>query len=238
MLSKQGRIRIRTFHRWAGAILGIQLLIWVVTGVYFAWVSIDDIRGDSNKVQLEAQAIPLGDLISPKDLALPSTFQVKAFRLETGPQNPVYRLESAAGETKVADAWTGELKPILTLPEAMSIGLKQVKTKAAVVGAQVITEKEGEYKVTVPAIRVDLDDLLSTRLYLDAWTGKLIVQRNSLWRIYDFFWMLHIMDYSTREDFNNPWIKGMSLGGLTVIITGYLLFFLGRFTRRSSKRKN
>lgn len=235
MLSKLSRVRLRTFHRWAGAILGVQLFLWVITGVYFAWIPIEDIRGDSNKKTPEVILVTVDELIAPKDLILPEGSQIKSLRLETSPKNTVYRLELASGETLVANALSGEPQPPLSLEDAHQIGLNQVKTRAEVIKTQVITEKGGEYKGPVPALRIDMDDFLLTRLYVDPWTGKLILQRNSFWRIYDFLWMLHIMDYSDRENFNNPWIKGFSLGGLVIIASGYGLLLFGRMTRRKTK---
>ena len=38
-------------------------------------------------------------------------------------------------------------------------------------------------------------------------TGELVTRRHELWRVFDFVWMLHIMDYDTREDVNNPLLR-------------------------------
>ena len=52
--------------------------------------------------------------------------------------------------------------------------------------------------------RVDFDDSRHTTIYVSPQTGKVVGRRNTIWRVYDFFWMLHIMDYSARDNFNNP----------------------------------
>ena len=61
------------------------------------------------------------------------------------------------------------------------------------------------------------------RLYFDAETGQLLTRRTRLWRVYDFMWMLHIMDYQGREDFNHPLVQIAAGLGLSVAISGILL---------------
>jgi len=50
--------------------------------------------------------------------------------------------------------------------------------------------------------------------------GDLVTRRNRLWRIYDFAWMLHIMDYREREDFNHPLLVSASFLALLVVLSG------------------
>ena len=57
-----------------------------------------------------------------------------------------------------------------------------------------------------PFGRCNFDDKPKTRLYLDADTAELRAVRTKLWRVYDFMWMLHIMDYKTRDNFNSWWL--------------------------------
>ncbi|MEL7309454.1 MAG: hypothetical protein AAGK05_17435, partial [Pseudomonadota bacterium] len=71
--------------------------------------------------------------------------------------------------------------------------------------------------------QVSFDDWLTTTLYLDSLTGKVITVRSTLWRIFDFFWMLHIMDYDERENFNNPLLISFSATSVLFCITGIIL---------------
>jgi hypothetical protein len=50
--------------------------------------------------------------------------------------------------------------------------------------------------------------------------------RNSKWRIFDFLWMLHTMDYAGRDNFNNTLLRAFSILGLTTIGSGFLLFVI------------
>ena len=44
-----------------------------------------------------------------------------------------------------------------------------------------------------------------------------------MWRFYDFFWMLHIMDYRGRDNFNNPLLRAFALTGLAFALSGVTL---------------
>ena len=51
------------------------------------------------------------------------------------------------------------------------------------------------------------------------------------WRIFDFFFMLHIMDYDERTDVHNPLLKVAQFTGVVFAITGIWLLFYS-FTKR------
>ncbi|MDP0971870.1 hypothetical protein Q6294_33595, partial [Klebsiella pneumoniae] len=55
--------------------------------------------------------------------------------------------------------------------------------------------------------------------------GDVLEHRNKTWRLFDFFWMLHIMDYSGRQDFNNPLVVSAAVGGFWLALSGIWLLF-------------
>ena len=55
---------------------------------------------------------------------------------------------------------------------------------------------------------------------------ELVSRRHELWRVFDFVWMLHIMDYGERENVNNWLLRGATwLMVVTVLSGAWLLFF-------------
>jgi hypothetical protein len=56
-----------------------------------------------------------------------------------------------------------------------------------------------------------------------------------MWRVFDFFWMLHIMDYGERENFNSPLLITASVVGWVLAVTGIWLVVLW-LMRRKKKR--
>ena len=57
-------------------------------------------------------------------------------------------------------------------------------------------------------------------------TGALVRIRNARWRVFDFLWMLHTMDYRGRDDINNLVLRAFSVLGLVTIASGFVLFWL------------
>ena len=46
---KSKQFYIRKTHRWLGLLLGVQFLMWTMSGLYFSWSNIDEIHGDFQK---------------------------------------------------------------------------------------------------------------------------------------------------------------------------------------------
>jgi len=87
-----------------------------------------------------------------------------------------------------------------------------------------VTEESTEYRGALPAWRVDFDDGAERSLYVAEQTGTVTARRSKLWRVYDFLWSLHIMDFRNHEDFNTPLLVIATALSLVVIVTGIVLF--------------
>ena len=85
---------------------------------------------------------------------------------------------------------------------------------------------------------MNFDDAWGTTFYVSPITGELSTRRHTLWRVFDFVWMLHIMDYDERENVNNKILRTVSILALLLVLTGiwYLYFRLDvrGWLRRSS----
>ena len=87
------------------------------------------------------------------------------------------------------------------------------------------------------AWKVDFEGSEPLSLYIDPWTGDILARRTARWRLFDFLWMLHIMDYDTRDDFNHPLLQGAAIMGLLIALSGlaYWLMTSRVFRRRRSR---
>ncbi|HJU39942.1 MAG TPA: 2Fe-2S iron-sulfur cluster binding domain-containing protein, partial [Tahibacter sp.] len=74
-----------------------------------------------------------------------------------------------------------------------------------------------------PIWRVDFADADATTLYVSGRDGAILERRNDAWRWFDVVWMLHIMDYTGRQDFNNPLVILFAAGGLWIALSGVWL---------------
>jgi Na+-transporting NADH:ubiquinone oxidoreductase subunit F len=73
--------------------------------------------------------------------------------------------------------------------------------------------------------QVRFADTADTSLYFSGTDGQFITARNDTWRVFDFFWMLHTMDYRGRDDFNNPVVVFAATGSLWLGLSGVILLF-------------
>ena len=91
----------------------------------------------------------------------------------------------------------------------------------------------------LPLWRIDFDDRFATSFYIDPYSGKLATRRHQYWRIFDFVWMLHIMDYEKRTNAHNLLLNISQVIGLIFAISGlWLLFysFSGRRKKRAAEK--
>jgi ferredoxin len=142
---------------------------------------------------------------------------------------PVYVINRANGETLI-DASNAEVI-VIDKNRARQAALNDFIGDGEIASIKKGTAPDRETRDSNGAYwRVDFSDRSNTSIYISASTGEILERRNSFWRIRDFFWMLHIMDYPGRENFNNPLIITVALIAIWLGISGFLLLF-GSFTR-------
>lgn len=73
--------------------------------------------------------------------------------------------------------------------------------------------------------RVGFNDPQNTRYYISADEGRILERRTDDWSVFDFFWMLHTMDYRGRDDFNNPLVIAFAFASLWLALSGVILLF-------------
>ena len=147
---------------------------------------------------------------------------------------PVAEATTARG-TRLFDARTGALLPAPTAAQAQAVARAAWRSNDhPSVNVELIDRASPEYRGTLPAWRVTFADPDSTRIFVAADTGRIAAVRTGTWRLYDFFWSLHIMDWKNHEDFNTPWLLGFALGGLGLWLGGAVLLCMRWPKRRRS----
>ena len=79
MVNRYTALKIRKTHRYLGLFLGIQFLLWTISGLYFSWTNIDEIHGDQFK-NLAYQPKTFKGLISPSKLGTSAGVNTIALR--------------------------------------------------------------------------------------------------------------------------------------------------------------
>ena len=99
-------------------------------------------------------------------------------------------------------------------------------------GAARLLERSMEVRDHAGAVwRVDVQDADETAVYVSAATGEIVAHRNRSWRVFDVAWMLHIMDYGGRSDFNHPLVIVSAVLGV-LLVAGGVWLLVARFLPR------
>ena len=161
--------------------------------------------------------------------------QVLAAVLTTRRGRTVWELQGSEGRPLIlADPLDGALIPPVTAEEAERIALVDFRHPAQVVETVWIeADPPLEFRGgRLPVWQVVLDHPKKVNLYIDPVNGEVLSRRSRKWRIFDFFWMLHIMDYGEREDFHHPLLTAAALLAVLSALSGILLWGYRIFRRR------
>lgn len=225
----------RRVHKWLALFVGIQALIWTVTGMYMVAVHIDYIHGDHLVRSQPREPQQLGDLVTPASVT--SSFpDVREVRLETLLDRPVWRVETTKDEAFVVDARSGAKIPPLTETQVREVARRIYTGEPEIVSAGLLTEAPLEMQTRKPPYwRVEFRGWNQPTLYISPTTGELISRRHNLWRIFDVAWMLHIMDYDERSDVNNPLLRVATWSAVLMALAGAWLLYWS-FPRKKKKK--
>ena len=223
----------RTIHRWLGLIVGIQLLLWTAGGLFFSLNPIAKVRGETEAAEAPpvdpgapgiSPAAALIELLADRPDAV-----IRSVVLRSHLEGAVYEIAyQAEGEEHwvLSDAATGALLPPVSREEAIAIAQQASSIESPIADVTLVTKTESgsEYrKRPLPAYRITFDDSLGTRLYISVERGMVTARRNDRWRLFDLMWMLHIMDYQERDNFNTTLLQAASALGLVTILSGFVL---------------
>jgi uncharacterized iron-regulated membrane protein len=216
----------RLIHKWAGLILGIQLLLWISGGVVMSVLPGDKVHGNHLVNREHKGALPQSAYQYPVDaLVRAIDGPIESIRYTRLLNQPVYRVNTDQGE-QLFNAVNGRVveklseQQISALAQSYYIGEGQLSSQLLL--NNLPQEIRGRAS---PMWQIQFNDWIDTTLYLSPKTGALVRVRSDIWRVYDFFWMLHIMDYSEREDSHNWMLIFFSLFGFVFAVTGVILFF-------------
>jgi hypothetical protein len=232
--------KIRKSHRWLGVILGIQFLFWTIGGLYFSWSNMDEVHGDHQKAHIHPIESDI-KLVNPQDIiqkvkqkdTINYIFDIRLIQLLDEPVYQIfYSKEHDRGKKiQLAYAVSGELRSPLTKKEATEVAQQNFSDNGKVKVVEYLTTTNGhhEYRESpLPAYAVTFVHPSNTTVYVSSELGTVQKFRNNKWRIFDFLWMMHTMDYQTRDNLSNWLLRAFSIFGLLTILSGFTLFFISQ----------
>ena len=209
---------VRNIHKYLSFLISIQLLLWTVSGIYFAFNKIENVRGeqyreesnfnvDFSKLNFEidgAQNIRVTDRMDQQILVVDGIYGREYLDFYG---KDVEQLNAEEAKTLSA-------KHTSLIPESVELVTENI----------VGSEFRGR---ALPIYRVkSVNDVgEGINVYLNVYTGEVEAVRSVQWQIWDLMWGFHIMDWETRDDIDNLLLKIFSILALISSITGVLLFF-------------
>lgn len=234
MVKRKTAVKIRKAHRYLGLFLGIQFIMWTVSGLYFSWTDIDEIHGDHFR-NMAYEPVAFEGLIGLSQIDISD--RISSLSLKEIAGKPYYWINNEY----LVDAMDGSLKKGISEQEALAVAERQMSPDLNVKSVEVIdeTDKHHEYREKkLPAYVISYDSPENIKAYVSVEDGSFQTVRHRNWRWFDFLWMTHTMDYESRDDFNTTLLRAFSLLGLITVLSGFLLWFISSPTVRKLKKRN
>ncbi len=216
-------IWLRRIHKWVGLVIGLQFLLWAISGTAMALLAMDEVSG-GEMAKHAKPPLPGGGLAWSRIQQTLVGQPIQGLSLQTLGQRHVFEVKTAAG-VRLFDA-SSSLPVLIDGYSAAALASGAHPTQAAVKQVAALTEvglavRDHE----LPIWRVDFRDEPNSSYYVSGTTGAILERRNDTWRWWDFFWMLHNMDYSERSSFNHPLIITVGFAMAWLAVTGFWLLF-------------
>ncbi len=227
---------MRRLHKWFGLVLALQFTLWMASGLIMNLLDQQRVQGHQHRA-----TVPQSPRVWPTRTLAPAQILANAGQPLQSVEatwlrgRPVYRLggESSAW---LVDARDGTRVRVDAATAGAVASADYVGAGSARAAEFMSTTTLEVRKHVAPIWRVDFDDEDDTTIYVSAEDGRILERRNRSWRIFDIVWMLHIMDYTDRDNFNNPLVVTAAAGGLWIALSGLWLLVAGLRLRRSALR--
>ena len=209
---------VRNTHKYLSFFISVQLFLWTVSGIYFAFNKIELVRGEQYRLM---ESFPIN--FNEVNFSRSDVQQIKAINrlgeiifVVTGSKSIEY-LDSFG--TPVNKLNKNEVFEIVSASSTlMPIDLEEITESSK--GSEFRGRDLPLFKVTSLN---DKDQKIN--LYLNVFSGEITAVRSIQWRIWDLMWGFHIMDWQTRDKINNIFLKIFSILALVSSISGIMLFF-------------
>jgi uncharacterized iron-regulated membrane protein len=220
----------RKAHKWLALLIGLQILLWGLSGLYMTIIHIDTIHGDhlvnmpsvDNSGQINSDAIK----VLPESLLRDyQTIQSIQLSYINQLQQTVYKIKYSQGVIYIDAQSLRPLEP-LNKADITKMANQIYAGQAAIENVELLKVSPQEIGAAKQAVwRVSYNDWLNSTLYFSAESGALLKKRSDLWRLFDVMWMLHIMDYETRQSIDGKLFRISSIMAIVFSLCGFILLF-------------
>jgi uncharacterized iron-regulated membrane protein len=212
------KLIVRNTHKYLSFFISIQLLLWTISGIYFAFNKIENVRGEQYRLQS-----PSNHSFKNIEFEIPeATSAVVKKRLD----KTIIAASTNAGMRYFDEA--GDPLKKISSDEAKQIVAKNTLLNPIAVEEINESKKGSEYRGRqLPIYKVITRNVNDKEVnaYLNIFSGDIVAIRSAQWRIWDLMWGFHIMDWQERDNIDNLLLKIFSILALISSLSGILLFF-------------
>jgi uncharacterized iron-regulated membrane protein len=234
MISPRLARRIATIHKWLGLIVALQLVVWTSTGLFFACFKLTDVRGEhlAHEMPMDMRRAKYSLTEALRSVAedAPTSVQMRSIAGE-----PAWEIRAEIGVFLVSAETLAVMSPI-DEDLARRIAVSSWQSPQRLAGIELIDHPPPESGLRVAAWVARFEGDGHPTLYINAINGELGPARTDLWRTYDFFYGLHLMDYADHENAHSPWMIALAVLAVSTVLFGIALL-VHRFTRGVLKPK-
>ena len=225
----------RKYHNKLMTFLGVQFLFWSITGLYMVSLDIHYIHGETMLAN-EQPPINIKQINYGINDLLNSYPQAKDIELVSLLDDFIYRFTD--GEQKrIINANTGKPIAAISQTQAEIIATHYYAQQHPIVSTTLLNSKDQVPTELsprhIPVWQISFDHFASPTLYISQQTGAIVTKRHNFWRIFDWMWRFHIMDYDDGENVANWFlllIASLSLiGSLAGVILTYYFVILPKY---------
>ncbi|NVJ67089.1 MAG: PepSY domain-containing protein [Gammaproteobacteria bacterium] len=225
----------RKIHKWVGLFIAIQVLFWIVGGLIMSSIPLEKVHGKHLHKNSDKQQVVMTEYkVSLESILEKNSHNPTSVKFYFVNDTPVYEVEDK--DKYYYSGITGDHLELLSQKEVEQFAKVYFTGNEPIKSSKLIKSIPLEAsKLKDPVWQLYFDDSIDTTFYIHPYNGQLLTVRSDIWRLFDFVWMLHIMDYDTRDDFNNPLLITFAASALIFTISGIILLFQV-FRRRNVNR--
>ena len=226
---------VRKYHKWLMAFVGIQFLFWSITGLYMVSVNIHYIHGETlakdEAVKLDLSQVSFS--FSELSARYP---QASNITLTQTMGKPIYVFTGSDKQKLAVDAKSGEQLAFVNEARARKIAEYYYADDHQIDTIRLITKRAdlpAELSPRhLPVWRVTFDGIATPTFYISQQTHAVVTKRHDFWRLFDWMWRFHIMDYDDGENVANWFLLLIASLGLLAAIAGAVLTYLRIFAAK------
>jgi hypothetical protein len=223
-------------HKWVGLVIGVQILLWTAGGVVMSVAPIEAVRSEALIAEPAPLTVNLHNRVDPMRIASAAGFtSLDQMSFENFAGEPVWRMQGN-GRTALVSAASGQSLLPLSEHDARKLARADYAGTGELLDIKLVNTGPIEVRGREQVYRVTFSKPRNYTVWIDPEQGRIIAHRSSLWRFYDFFWMLHIMDYDERDNFNHPLLILFAISALLFVLTGFGLL-VHRILLRPRRKK-